>query len=206
MARSRKPPEAGPAPAAAGQQPPRHGIDAATLAAARRGEPWAHRAFVQWSQTPVFRLCTRMLGAAGRAGVVEDVTQEALIRIVRALPRFVDDGPAKLSTWVLTVATRTVIDDLRRRVRVVATFDPEVAIGPERADTGAEQHALAAAIASALDELAPEIRAAFVLRAYHELTYPEIAAALEIDLGTVKSRLWRARAALQVRLREVHHG
>jgi RNA polymerase sigma-70 factor (ECF subfamily) len=202
MARSRKP-DAPPAATAA-----RLEIDAATLAAARRGESWAQRAFVQRFQAPVFRLCTRMLGAAGRAGVAQDVTQEALLRIVRALPRFVDDGPAKLSTWVLTVATRTVIDDLRRRVRVVVAFDPELASAPapDRADDDAERRALAAAIASALDELAPEIRAAFVLRAYHELTYPEIAAALEIDLGTVKSRLWRARAALQVRLREVHHG
>lgn len=206
MARSRKPSDgAGVSPSEA-PRAHRHEVDAATLAAARKGEPWAQRAFVQCFQTPVFRLCTRMLGAAGRAGIAEDVTQEALLRIVRALPRFVDDGPAKLSTWVLTVATRTVIDDLRRRVRVVVAFDPERAVAPDRPDEDAQRRATAAAIASALDELAPEIRAAFVLRAYHELSYSEIAAALEVDLGTVKSRLWRARAALQIRLREVDHG
>jgi RNA polymerase sigma-70 factor (ECF subfamily) len=201
MARSRQPGAAAPP----GQR--EHGeIDAATLAAARRGEPWAQRAFVQRFQAPVFRLCTRMLGAAGRSGVAEDVTQEALLRIVRALPRFMDEGPAKLSTWVLTVATRTVIDDLRRRARVLVAFDPELAVAPDRSDEAAEHGLLSSAIMRALDELAPEIRAAFILRAYHELSYPEIADALEIDLGTVKSRLWRARAALQLRLREVDHG
>jgi RNA polymerase sigma-70 factor (ECF subfamily) len=205
MARSRKPPEGSPALAAGAHTPPRE-LDVATLAAARRGEPWAQRLFVQRFEIPVFRLCTRMLGAAGRSGAAEDVTQEALLRIVRALPRFVDDGAAKLSTWVLTIATRTVIDDLRRRIRPVVAFDPELALAPDRADEDAQRRAMATAIASALDELAPEIRAAFVLRAYHDLSYPEIAAALEIDLGTVKSRLWRARAALQVRLREVHRG
>jgi RNA polymerase sigma-70 factor, ECF subfamily len=181
-------------------------LDGATLAAARRGEPWAQRLFIECFSMPVFRLCTRMLGAAGRAGVAEDVTQEALLRIVRAVPRFTDAGPAKLSTWVLTIATRTVIDELRRRAPVCAPLDELAHAGPDQADAEAERRATGLAIADALGELAPEIRATFILRAYHELSYPEIAEALEVDLGTVKSRLWRARAALQLRLREVHRG
>lgn len=181
-------------------------LDAATLAATQRGEPWAQRLFLRAFQAPVHRLCVRMLGAAGRAGVAEDVTQDALLRIVRAVPRFTEVGPAKLSTWVLTIATRTVIDELRRRVPVPAPLEERGHAAGDRADADAERRAIGAAIAGALDELAPEIRATFILRAYHELSYPEIAAALDVDLGTVKSRLWRARAALQLRLREVHHG
>ncbi|MBC8069094.1 MAG: sigma-70 family RNA polymerase sigma factor, partial [Deltaproteobacteria bacterium] len=178
----------------------------ATLAAARRGEPWAQRAFVLRFQVVVHRLCARMLGHAGRERLAEDVTQDALVRIVRALPGFVDDGAAKLSTWVLTIATRTVIDELRRQRPEPIAFDALVLAGDDRADLVAERRAIARAIALAVDELSPEIRAAFVLRAYHDLGHAEIATALEIDVGTVKSRLWRARAALQARLQEVRRG
>lgn len=181
-------------------------LDAATLAAARRGEPWAQRAFVLRFQAPVHRLCWRMLDPAGRTGIAEDVTQDALVRIVRALPGFTDDGPAKLSTWVLTIATRTVIDALRRRVPPLAAIDEGVLPADDRADLVAERRMIATAIAAAIEELSPEIRAAFVLRAYHDLDYAEIAAALDIDVGTVKSRLWRARGALRARLQEVRRG
>lgn len=190
-----------PAPSADPQPP----IDAAVLAAARRGEPWAQRQFVVAFADPVHRLCFRMLSSAGRDGLAEDITQDALIRIVRALPAFVDDGPAKLSTWVLTIATRTVIDELRRRRPTVVPLDPQVPAS-DRADLVAERIAIAAAITRALDDLSPEIRAAFVLRAYHDLGHAEIAEALGIDVGTVKSRLFRARAALQIRLQEVRRG
>jgi RNA polymerase sigma-70 factor (ECF subfamily) len=181
-------------------------LDAATLAAARRGEPWAQRAFIVCFQAAVHRLCFRMLGQAGRAGVAEDVTQEALVRIVRALPGFADEGSAKLSTWVLTIAARTVIDELRRRRPELAAIDALALVGEDRADLVAERRALASAIAAAIEELSPEIRATFVLRAYHDLGHAEIAAALDIDIGTVKSRLWRARAALQAKLQEVRRG
>jgi RNA polymerase sigma-70 factor (ECF subfamily) len=181
-------------------------LDAATLAAARRGEAWGQRAFVLCFQDAVHRLCFRMLGSAGRAGVAEDVTQEALVRAVRALPGFVDEGAAKLSTWVLTIATRAVIDELRRRRPALAMLDATALPSEDRADLVAERRALANAIARAIDELSPDIRATFVLRAYHDLGHAEIAQALGIDIGTVKSRLWRARAALQAKLQEVRRG
>jgi len=181
-------------------------LDAATLAAARRGEPWAQRAFIVCFQGAVHRLCFRMLGQANREGVAEDITQEALVRIVRALPSFADEGSAKLSTWVLTIAARTAIDELRRRRPELATIDALVLPSEDRADLVAERRSLAIAIARAIDGLSPEIRAAFVLRAYHDLAHAEIADVLGIDVGTVKSRLWRARAALQLRLQEVRRG
>jgi RNA polymerase sigma-70 factor, ECF subfamily len=181
-------------------------LDAATLAAARRGEPWAQRAFVACFQIAVHRLCFRMLGRAGSSGVAEDVTQDALVRVVRALPGFVDEGPAKLSTWVLTIATRACIDELRRRRPEPIAIDALPLTSDDRADLVAERQLIARAIAAAIEELSPEIRAAFVLRAYHELGYAEIAAALDVDVGTIKSRLWRARVALQARLHEVHRG
>ncbi len=76
----------------------------------------------------------------------------------------------------------------------------------DRADLVAERRAIATVIAAEIETLSPEMRAAFVLRAHHDLDYAEIAMALDLDVGTVKSRLWRARAALRDRLQEVRRG
>lgn len=181
-------------------------LDTTTLAAVRRGEPWAQRAFVLHHQALVHRLCWRMLDPAGRTSIAEDVAQDAMVRIVRALPGFDERGPAKLTTWVLRIATRAAIDELRRRPPPVAVLDDLVLPSDDRADLVAERRAIATAIARAIESLSPEFRAAFVLRAYHDLDYAEIAAMLDVDVGTIKSRLSRARAALRERLSEVRHG
>jgi RNA polymerase sigma-70 factor (ECF subfamily) len=77
--------------------------------------------------------------------------------------------------------------------------------GEASTDERTHRRELAAAIEAALRDLSPELRAAFLLREYHGLEYVEIARALAIDLGTVKSRLSRARAGLRQRLAEVAH-
>lgn len=135
----------------------------------------------------------------GRREEVEDLAQETFLRVHQALPGFDPAGPAKLSTWILTIATRLAIDLLRRPPRAYAepmgrAPDPE----SEVAGRALEQRLL-----RAMAELPDDARAVLILRAYHDLDYPEIAAALNLELGTVKSRLSRARAALQqVRERE----
>ena len=78
----------------------------------------------------------------------------------------------------------------------------ELSLG-QRPDERSERASTGRAIARAVGTLSPEVRAAFVLRAYHELSYLEIARELEIEVGTVKSRLWRAKAALQAHLEEM---
>jgi RNA polymerase sigma-70 factor (ECF subfamily) len=153
-------------------------------------------------QTRVFALVSRMLAGRGRAAV-EDVAQETFLAVFRQLATFDPAGSARLSTWILTIAARRAIDELRRkRPAPVAELE---ATGGERADEQAVRRELRAAIEGALAELSPELRAAFLLREYHDLDYAEIAAALAIDLGTVKSRLSRARAGLRERLAEVRH-
>ena len=179
--------------------------DGATLAAAARGDAAACRAVVERYQRSVYALAWRMLASSGRRSLAEDLTQEAFLRVFRSLPRFDPAGPARLSTWILKIATRTVIDELRR---VRPLFTPLDGYGSEapradRPDVHAEHASLGRAIARAADLLSPEVRATFVLRAYHDLSYPEIADTLEVDVGTVKSRLWRARRALQQQLQEV---
>ncbi len=168
--------------------------------AARSGDRTAIRALVRCYQGRVFRLACR---AAGN-DAAEDVTQEAFIRVLRSLPRFDPKGAAKLSTWVLGIAARTAIDHHRRRRtrtnHLTALPEP---LDPEQPDVSLARAEIGARVAAAVGTLRPDIRATFVLRAYHEMTMPEIAEALDIDLGTVKSRLSRARAALRDRLGDV---
>ena len=176
-------------------------LDEITLRRAARGEPAATRALVEMYQVRVFALVSRIMPAAGRAAV-EDVAQETFLQVFRRLAGFDVAGPARLSTWILTIAARRAIDELRRK-RPAASSDVERAIVERSAPRRRE---IARAIEAALGELSPELRAAFLLRELHGLDYGEIASALAIDLGTVKSRLSRARAALRARLAEVHDG
>lgn len=177
-------------------------LEPATVDAARRGEGWAQAELVERYSRAVWSLVCRILGRAGRRNVADDTTQDALVAALRSLGRFRADGPSSLSSFVLTIAARTAIDALRRQ-RDVAPIEEATMVSAERPDRSAEERSLGRAIASAVERLSPEIRAAFVLRAYHELEYAEIADALGVDIGTVKSRLFRARAALKDLLEEV---
>ena len=170
----------------------------AVVRAAAAGDDEACRALVELYQARVFALASRMLVGRGRA-TVEDVAQDTFLHVFRRLAAFDVAGPARLSTWILTIAARRAIDELRRaRPTLIADLDPE---DVSRGASGGRE--LAAAIERALAELSPPLRAAFLLREYHGLDYAEIARELDIDLGTVKSRLSRARAELRAQLAEM---
>lgn len=174
-----------------------------TLARAQRGDAAAFQVLVETYQDRVFALVWRMLGRRAGAALVEDVAQETFLAVYRALPRFVPEGPALLSTWILTIAGRTALK-ARRGPAWLGETEARVAELParERTDGPAEDHAFAQALAAALDRLPAGHRAAFVLREYHDFDYGEIARALGVDLGTVKSRLSRARRQLREELKE----
>jgi RNA polymerase sigma-70 factor (ECF subfamily) len=168
-------------------------IDELTLRRAQRGDERAWRDLIARFQPPVHALIYRLL--AGRARHrVEDLTQETFVRVLKALPKFDPSGPATLSTWILTIATRLTLNEMRRPE--AAVLEKDVA-GGERADVDAERRRLGAAIAQGVAALPDPQRAVLVLREYHDLDYQEIADALEIDVGTVKSRLSRARVTLR---------
>ena len=182
-------------------------LDELTVASAQRGSARARRALVERYQRPVLALVARMLRGHGDSGLVEDVAQETFLRVFRALPRFDRNGSARLSTWILTIASHRTIDELRRRrldTRPLDTPGTQQVAGHSDADEIARRKMLARVIERAVDDLAPEYRAAFILREYHCLEYAEIAEALCIDLGTVKSRLNRARSRLREALSEVY--
>jgi RNA polymerase sigma-70 factor (ECF subfamily) len=171
-------------------------IDELMLRRAQRGDERAWRDLIARFQQPVHALIYRLL--AGRARHrVEDLTQETFVRIVRALPKFDPSGPASLSTWILTIATRLTLNEMRRPESSTLEHEPA---GRERTDANAERQRLGAAIAQGMAALPDAQRAVLVLREYHELDYAEIADVLELDVGTVKSRLSRARTALREHL------
>jgi RNA polymerase sigma-70 factor (ECF subfamily) len=184
-------------PATASARPPQ--LDELTLRRAQKGDERAWRDLIARYQQPVHALIWRLL--AGRARHrVEDLVQETFVRVLRALPRFDPNGPASLQTWMLTIATRLALNEMRRPEMTELVGEPPVE------DRSPERARLGAAIAAGMATLSDQHRAVLVLREYHGLDYSEIASALELDLGTVKSRLSRARAALRDYLVEHGHG
>jgi RNA polymerase sigma-70 factor (ECF subfamily) len=181
-------------------------LDELTLARAKGGDASARATLIARYERPVFALLWRMVGS--QRALVEDLAQETFLRALEALPRFDPHGSARLITWILTIATRLAIDHLRTLSgRHDAWAVPGgVPVALPLPDQDVDREALGEALVGAVEELAPPFRAAFLLREVHEMSYDEIAEALQIDIGTVKSRLSRARGLLQRALAELHDG
>lgn len=168
-------------------------LAAELLARCQAGEPAALRAFVEHHQRAVFALLSRIIGARPE---VEDLAQETFLRALRALPAFDASGTARLSTWLLTIATRLALDVCRKRSREQRWALPEEPAGPASPEHDAQRSQLRSAIAAAIAELPADQRVAFVLAEFHGFAVQDIAAALETHESTVKTRLFRARARL----------
>jgi RNA polymerase sigma-70 factor, ECF subfamily len=162
------------------------------VASAQQGDRAALEALLRRHHDRVAALCTRMCGPSD----APDATQEALLAVVRGLPRF--DGHAAFTTWLYRVTTNACLDELRRRRRrPLPGLDDErpldgPALGPDPAGAVAARIDVDAALA----RLAPEFRAAVVLRDLCGLDYAEIAEILRIPPGTVRSRIARGRGQL----------
>jgi len=176
-------------------------LDDLTLARAQRGEESAWRALVERYQRPVFALLSRMLSPAARRDRVEDLAQDTFLRAFRALPAFDRAAAGRLSSWLLTIATRLALDELRQR-RPAAEPLP-AAHAQVTGATSPDQRLLGEVVTRAVEGLSPDHRAVILLREVHGFAYEEIAAALAITVGTVRSRLSRARAELRAALAEV---
>lgn len=185
-------------PSSAYRSEPRGELDLDALREAQAGHPGAIRAVIDHHAPAVFGLLSRILGPAGHGTHVDDLAQETMVRVVRALPRFVPDGPAKLSTWVLTIATRLALQHLRRRRPAVVDAElaalPSPAADPEAHLCAVQLRARVQAVVAAMS---PELRAAFVLSDGHGMGPAEVAAALEIAPATARTRIHRARARIR---------
>lgn len=176
-------------------------LDDLTLRRAQQGERTALDELVERYHPMIHALVWRMACAKGD-GHVADLVQDSLIRVLENISRFEPTGPARLSTWILTITTRVVLNDRRRDTSPRDTkLEPTAYIDPA---TAAAEREIGAAIARAVLELPEAQRIAFLLREYHDLDYSEIATALDVDAGTVKSRLSRARAAVRDALLRAH--
>jgi len=150
----------------------------------------------------IHALVWRMACAQGESHVA-DLVQDSLIRVVQNIARFVPAGPARLSTWILTITTRVVLNS-RRRTESAALRDASEPVAYSDPATTTSDREIGRAIAEAVLELPDVQRIAFVLREYHDLDYSEIAKVLDVDVGTIKSRLSRARVAVRDTLLRTH--
>jgi RNA polymerase sigma-70 factor, ECF subfamily len=152
------------------------------LLAAADGDRLALAAFVRRTQADVWRFVAHLVDP----GVADDLTQEVYLRALRTIPRFRGDSSAR--TWLLTVARRVAADEIRSRQRRRRLPDPEVDDVPDRAGEVALHELIAA-----LDD---DRREAFVLTQLLGLSYAEAAAAAGVPIGTIRSRVARAREQL----------
>ena len=162
-------------------------------------DPAALRGFVLHYQGMVFAILSRIVGTGAQ---VQDLAQEVFLRAYRAFPSFDLDGPARASTWLLTIAVRLGLNARKQiaRIQVVPLADAAEVRDSATPETERARRELGRAIALAADELSDDQRAAFVLAEFHGMSLADVAAVLEIPEGTVKTRLFRARAHLRERL------
>jgi len=159
---------------------------------ARRGDSAAFDQLVLRFHRPVYRLCRRML----RSAHAEDLAQETFIRAFVHFDRFDPERP--LLPWLLAIARRLCLDLLRRKRVMVEVNDTPVAVDP--APSPEHQAALREQVSRlerALARLDEGPREAIVLFHVEEMSYRDIAAALEVPMGTVMTWLHRGRAQLR---------
>ncbi len=168
---------------------------------AKKGDSRAFDLLVLKYQGRVAQLVSRYVNNAAE---VEDVTQEAFIKAYRALPKF--RGDSAFYTWLYRIAANAAKNHLvalgRRPTTDLALDDSESYEVPgrlkdnESPDEVIMGQQLEAVISQAIDALPLELKAALTLREFEGLSYDEIAEVLECPIGTVRSRIFRAREAI----------
>lgn len=166
--------------------------EATRAARAADGDASARAAIVHdWSPT-LYRFALRMLGDEQDA---RDAAQDTLVKVLRSLPTY--DPGRPFATWIFGIARNTCIDQHRRRWRRDAAPPGDVADPRPNPAQRAEQEAHARAVLEALQTLPPLYRDVLVLYHYEHRKYVEIAEMLDVPLGTVMNRIFRARQKLK---------
>ncbi|MDX2037081.1 MAG: sigma-70 family RNA polymerase sigma factor [Isosphaeraceae bacterium] len=179
--------------------------DRALIAACRAGRSDAFGALVQRYQSRLYPTALRL---TGRPEDALDLLQDAFLRAFEKLGGF--HGESSFYTWLYRITVNLALSERRRKSSRIV---PRVAsdAGPEPEDrsidhepsSSLERAELDRAVQSALDALAPDHRAVIVMKEFDGLRYEEIAALLDVPVGTVRSRLHRARHDLRERLRSL---
>jgi len=183
-------------------------VDQQLVERAQRGEKHAFELLVSKYQRKLARLLSRFIRDPTE---VEDVTQEAFIKAYRALPTF--RGDSAFYTWLYRIGINTAknyLVALGRRAPTSTEFDSEEAEGFEEGeqlrDLNTPENELmsrqvAETVNRTLAELPEELRTAISLREIEGLSYEDIAEAMSCPIGTVRSRIFRAREAIAEKLR-----
>jgi RNA polymerase sigma-70 factor (ECF subfamily) len=183
-------------------------IDQLLVERAQRGDKHAFELLVAKYQRKLARLLSRFIRDAAE---VEDVSQEAFIKAYRALPSF--RGESAFYTWLYRIGINTAKNYLvaqGRRAPTVTIYDNEEAEGfeggDELRDVNTPENALmskqiAETVNSAVEALPEELRTAITLREIEGLSYEDIAQVMNCPIGTVRSRIFRARDAISEKLK-----
>jgi len=188
-----------------------HDADRALVQRAQQGDSRAFEMLVVKYQRRIERLISRMVRDAD---LVHDIAQEAFIRAYRALPQF--RGESAFYTWLYRIAVNTAKKALVELKRDPVSTESARARSGEDDETYRPDHELsdgetpeallaskeiAATVNAAIDALSEDLRQAITLREIEGLSYEEIADVMNCPIGTVRSRIFRAREAIASRLR-----
>lgn len=185
-------------------------IDQQLVERVQRGDKAAFDLLVSKYQRKIFRLLSRLIRDPTE---IEDVAQEAFIKAYRALPNF--RGESAFYTWLYRIAINTAknyLVSLGRRAPTTTEADIEDAEtfddGDHLRDLNTPDSMLltkqvAEAVNRAIDQLPEDLRTAIVLRELEGLSYEEIAESMRCPIGTVRSRIFRAREAIALELRPI---
>lgn len=166
--------------------------------AAAKGDHAARDTLVQNAYSDVWRLCATLVDRQN----ADDLAQETFVRAIRGLSRFRGDSSAR--TWLMAVTRHVCVDELRATHRR-RTHSELRLLGSDRAPS-APDASEATTVEDLLRRLDPDRRAAFFLTQHLEFSYAEAAAACECPIGTIRSRVARARADLLALLEEAGSG
>ena len=176
--------------------------DEELVEACQSGEASAFDVLVARWEDRIRGAAFRFLGSEEEA---RDVAQEAFLKAYRALAGF--KGEARFSSWLYQIATNLCRDRLRRRkTRATVSLEALEEAGPvmvetrPRADERLLERDLARAVRRAIEALPEEQREVVILKEYQDLTFLEIAQALDVPVSTVKTRLYRGLGQLRLRL------
>jgi RNA polymerase sigma-70 factor (ECF subfamily) len=180
--------------------------DECLIRACRSGDAEAFGALVSRYQGRLYPTVLRLTGSTEDA---LDLLQEAFLRAYQNLDRF--QGESSFYTWIYRIAINLALSDRRRKRRTLRWVDehrgPDVAELQDRQGTDpaapVERAERDHRIQEALNTLPPDYRAVLVLKEFDGLAYEEISAVLGIPIGTVRSRIHRARCELRDQLREL---
>ena len=189
------------------------GADSVLVQAAQQGDIEAFGTLVDRYHTQVYGITTRMCGPAE----ADDLTQDVFLKVLTAVRQFQFRGDASFRTWLYRIAINTAINELRQRKRLRETTGPSLdepmqteqgQVNRQLSDVStepyrhAEQNELQRAVQEVLGMLTPKQRATLALIDLEGLNYDEAAEVLGCPLGTLKSRLVRARNAFADKFRQ----